>query len=76
MPNARVFLAFLLFAAGCACVFLIAKYMANAITKKAKAKVEIEHDFEDKVADLEIEKLKRDKTTELKKAKKKILGDK
>jgi hypothetical protein len=76
MPNARVFLAFALFAAFCAFVYLVIRYIANAIAKKAKAKVEIEHDFEDKVADYEIEKLKREKSAELKKAKKKILGDK
>jgi cell division septal protein FtsQ len=75
MPYTNRFFLFLIILAGiCAVLWAVILYVMNAIAKKTAAKVEVEHDFEDKVADYEIEKLKIDKAAELKKARRKILG--
>lgn len=76
----------ILFAAvGCAALYWVLAWILNANAKRTAGRIEVEHEYEDKAADIEIgglkqvasiklTKLQRDKQAELDAVRKKMLG--
>ena len=77
MPYTNRFFFFILFIALlCAAGWFVVTYFLIPFLKRARGKIDVEHDFESKVADIEVEKLKQDKQQELKKVRQRILKGK